>query len=57
VTDWENARPQDVRDAKHLYTAIRFGMAAFVTLDENFHRKADQLGRHIRVWPPGRPLK
>jgi hypothetical protein len=54
VDDWSKARPQDVRDAKHLHTAIRSGADAFVTLDENFHQKAEALSDYIPIWRPRR---
>jgi hypothetical protein len=52
ITNWARARPQHVRDVKHMHTAIRYGADAFVTLDDNFHAKADQLDAHIKVWTP-----
>jgi len=54
LEDWSEARPQDVRDAKHLHTAIRYGADAFVTLDDNFHRKAEKLIEYMPIWKPRR---
>ncbi|MCW2876359.1 MAG: hypothetical protein JWQ95_459 [Sphaerisporangium sp.] len=57
---WDSARENDVRDAMHVSTAIRYGGYGFVTHDRLMLNKHDQMAEgfaNFRIWRPEKAVE
>jgi hypothetical protein len=57
--DRATARDNNVKDAMHVWTAIRYGSDAFVTLDEGLLKRADAVRSAFdgfNIWTPTQAL-